>query len=1033
MKKLKQCLININEINFSNKKSVSKNFASPFKFGIAIALFFVLMTILASAGDVIVQSGMLNVSNNLYVNSNGNVGIGTTNPGSRLEISNPNSIYQNAVTITQNNLFTPTLVVNGISNAQSAYLLNVQRGGNSMFVVDGVGNVGIGTTNPTARLYVAQTTSFSDAAIINSAGVNNPISLFRVQREGSDAFEVGNGFTYISPSYPLGIGTTTPAAGYKLDVVGKIHASDDICTDLNGGKCLSTGGGATLPAGTLGQTLRNDGTSWVASSLLNNTGADNIVVQKNNEVYLNLKNTEASGKQYALISAGSAGGIGVGKFSIYDKTAGVSRLSIDANGNVGIGTVNPGANLEVQSVTAGNNIARFTGIGGNYLMVNRDGLESYTSGNGANAIYFNYYSGGAVDFQNGKVRIDTTGNVGIGTTNPSYKLQVQTGAGLWTGVNADGSLTVNRDGAPPYIMFQGSGGGISQIYNPAEGTTGRAITFYTTADGGSQSEKVRITGSGNVGIGTTNPAEKLDVAGTVRSTRFLLNDGIETSDYILDASHMAELRIGGFIGMIINRAAAGVYFPNGNIGIGTTIPGQKLDVVGKIHASDDICTDLNGGKCLSTGGGASLPAGTASQTLRHDGTNWVATSNFQNDGSNLNTVRNGEVYLGLQNTETNGRQYALVSAGSAGGIGVGKFSIYDKTYNASRLSIDANGNVGIGTTNPGAKLEVAGDVRIGATNPVALSKSAAKTFDISPTNEGSAGHLVRVRLPGWSYDALVVETQGGSSIARFDNGGNSWIAANGGNVGIGTTSPSQKLEVAGIIKANRLYVPNNQDALAMMNAAGTNQLQGDIYIDSGDVVNIRNGGNLGVAVTTGGNVGIGTTSPISTQGRAIHVYNNLNDGTANSNSDIRVESANRNANLDLLAANTGLSQIFFSRQSSGNPGMVYYTHNTDTMTFRTAGADRLTIDSSGNVKITNGLVPYVLNGNSCPSGDTFVAQRTITATGGDCLSCNTGDHDWSFTDGAAETCSGQNNLCDPTCSCINPVTVTATKLVMCNP
>lgn len=72
----------------------------------------------------------------------------------------------------------------------------------------------------------------------------------------------------------------------------------------------------------------------------------------------------------------------------------------------------------------------------------------------------------------------------------------------------------------------------------------------------------------------------------------------------------------------------------------------------------------------------------------------------------------GELYVGLKNTEASGRYWALVSAGSVGGIGAGKFSIYDKIADASRLVIDVNGNVGIGTASPGAKLDIAGNVRI---------------------------------------------------------------------------------------------------------------------------------------------------------------------------------------------------------------------------------------------------------------------------------------------------------------------------------
>jgi len=82
-------------------------------------------------------------------------------------------------------------------------------------------------------------------------------------------------------------------------------------------------------------------------------------------------------------------------------------------------------------------------------------------------------------------------------------------------------------------------------------------------------------------------------------------------------------------------------------------------------------------------------------------------------------INNQEVFLSIKNTETNGREYGLISAGSSGGIGVGKFSIYDSTVGQSRLTIDSSGNVGIGTVNPATVLDVAGQVRVGnfATKP----------------------------------------------------------------------------------------------------------------------------------------------------------------------------------------------------------------------------------------------------------------------------------------------------------------------------
>ncbi len=75
---------------------------------------------------------------------------------------------------------------------------------------------------------------------------------------------------------------------------------------------------------------------------------DHLEVKKTGEAYVSLNNEQTGGRKFAIISAGTPGGIGLGKFSIYDQTIGISRLTIDADGNVGIGT---GANTLTRKLT----------------------------------------------------------------------------------------------------------------------------------------------------------------------------------------------------------------------------------------------------------------------------------------------------------------------------------------------------------------------------------------------------------------------------------------------------------------------------------------------------------------------------------------------------------------------------------------------------------------------------------------------------------------------------------------------------------
>jgi hypothetical protein len=127
---------------------------------------------------------------------------------------------------------------------------------------------------------------------------------------------------------------------------------------------------------------------------------------------------------------------------------------------------------------------------------------------------FNYQT---VFYNNGDVIF--SGNVGIGTTNPSEKLEIY---------NSDTSPAVislksNRNDLQfvdvGRISAKQAAGEIARIGMPRSGGSFTGyLTFWTKADNNTDlTEKVRINESGNVGIGTTNPTNKLDVNGTIHS------------------------------------------------------------------------------------------------------------------------------------------------------------------------------------------------------------------------------------------------------------------------------------------------------------------------------------------------------------------------------------------------------------------------------------------------------------------------------------------------------------------------------------
>ena len=117
---------------------------------------------------------------------------------------------------------------------------------------------------------------------------------------------------------------------------------------------------------------------------------------------------------------------------------------------------------------------------------------------------------------------------------------------------------------------------------------------------------------GNVGIGTTSPQGNLHVNNPNGLGVFELQGAGDAANYVTlklsdsNRSNIWEIlhRSDNNLGFhLYGDSTKMVIQQNGNVGIGTTNPTQKLDVSGQIHATGDICTDQGGGVCLSAGGG----------------------------------------------------------------------------------------------------------------------------------------------------------------------------------------------------------------------------------------------------------------------------------------------------------------------------------------------------------------------------------------------------------------------------------------------
>jgi hypothetical protein len=350
---------------------------------------------------------------------------------------------------------------------------------------------------------------------------------------------------------------------------------------------------------------------------------------------------------------------------------GVESMRIDASGNVGIGTSSPASKLSLftsgsvsVSMTTANNLSTWaTGVdsSGNYSVFSNSAYNILFSNSGAE-----------------RMRIDASGNVGIGTSSPANRLDiVSVGASsgqirVKDGVNADARYDFGRDTTDGFFGFNGA---------------------QTTFSGykwsiNNGSEAMRITNAGNVGIGTSSPAQRLDVVGgyirqqtqsnsvTGNHTLFFTNSS-STVDFGTSLQHYNN----GVIDAYMYMGGAG-----GNAGLtifGTAASGAATERL-RIASAGQIGI-----------GGANY--GTSGQVLTSNGA--AAAPSWQTPGGAANgLLLNVQAFTSSGTyTRTSGATRAVVIAVGGGGGGGG-------TNGGSTAS---NGGVG-GTTSFGSHVTAVG-------------------------------------------------------------------------------------------------------------------------------------------------------------------------------------------------------------------------------------------------------------------------------------------------------------------------------------
>jgi hypothetical protein len=742
-------------------------------------------------------------------------------------------------------------------------LLGISTGGAGRIFIDSTGRLGVGTSSPAQVLDVAgngrffvnagsPTVSVNNGTIDHYIGVNATGGLVGTSNSYPVLFLTNNTERLrIDSSGNVGIGTSSPGAIFDVDTGNNSTIALFNSTAANGG----------------GISLRASGTTRATLGL----GANFI--------------TGASLNDVSLTSAGAV---------LFGNTSGIERLRIDSSGNVGIGTSSPSDRLHVA-----NGYLRVTGATGDgsniYLYANNATTSPVRIGQGLGTATDNIgfiVNLAAADLVLGtnnteRLRIDSSGRVGIGTSSPATALDVSFTGGMLRAGGASGNNLIQA-----YTGSTGLGmwaGGTTRFYSAGNITLSTNATIGTGAPTG-YVDAMTIDSSGRVGIGTGSPSYALDVVSTGESNVRIKSGGAAS----------AYLRIGTAskdFAIYADQTSSSLNFYD----ITATTERARIDSSGRLLVG------------TSTGRGIGSAAIWQSQLEGASGTGLFpgfSVTNNSNDtesayfifgksrgtvvGSNT-IVQTGDVigrilFAGADGTdlETRAASIEAIVDGTPGANDMPGRLVFSTTADGAatpteRLRIDSAGRVGIGTSSPGYKLEV-----FGTSNANEIRSSDGTT--ISQWYQDTGG----ISIFGTVSNHPLAFRTNSSERMRIDSSG---------NVAIGTTNVGYG--VVGIYNSSN-------STIGIANATSYSQLQqnsSDLYI------------NCNLSGAAGGNI-IFRNGSTSTERLRIDPSGKLLVGTSSARGNFKIAATIYDAAQQLEAGSQGFQSFVGGSASAGGPYLM---------------------------------------------------------------------------------------------------------------
>ena len=459
---------------------------------------------------------------------------------------------------------------------------------------------------------------------------------------------------------------------------------------------------------------------------------------------------------------------------------------------------------------------------------------------------------------------------------------------------ASDDLQIYHDGSRSYISDQGTGGlrlltNEFSVKSPNESEN----LFFSVQDGSTY-----LYENGGIKLNTTSTG--IDVTGSVVADGLTV-DGTATFN------------------------TASTLFANLNY-FGSTKGKLSTDGINfNIEATANLYTKVNSATRMMVGGNGDISfyedTGTTPKLFwdaSKESLGIGTTSLTPTDGANIELSSATSARVILDSTGGSGSKWTMASGTD------GSLAFYDYDASAYRMRIDSSGRVGIGTSSPSYKADIL------ATNQYALrlnTTDADGCFLAIQTNGTAKGYLgtshhLATNSPSEDDITLRAEnnlqftTGGGTERMRIDSSG---------RVGIGTSSPSQKLTLS-----NGTFQINGSSSFSSNVEIGR--------VGSNNNMGFATGGSERMRIDSSGRVGIGETGMSS----------------YDSDADDLVVKTGGNTGITVRTSSTGTGSIFFSDGTSGAEryqGTIRYFHNGNAMAFGTSAAERMRIDSSGNVGI----------------------------------------------------------------------------------